>query len=235
MRAFVSVRGGYESQLDDDERNMIRGLASDVVLILGSDVDRELDRRKRIAEDPFAAFEDQFMAIEQMVEQEGALDDPFGADHSPDTLPHDLPFDDALERLLPDMSEDPELAKELRAITEESIAAAKIDHLVSMYETLTSIPDGIVDVTITNDAAPAWLAAMNDIRMVLSMRLEITDDADAERVYERAGIFTGLNSRDGSGLPPIETQEDMMAVLYAMVTWWQESLISAVRRKSLRG
>lgn len=106
MRAFVSVRGGYESQLDDDERNMIRGLASDVVLILGSDVDRELDRRKRIAEDPFAAFEDQFMAIEQMVEQEGALDDPFGADHSPDTLPHDLPFDDALERLLPDMSED---------------------------------------------------------------------------------------------------------------------------------
>lgn len=104
-----------------------------------------------------------------------------------------------------------------------------------MYETLTSIPDGIVDVTITNDAAPAWLAAMNDIRMVLSMRLEITDDADAERVYERAGIFTGLNSRDDSGLPPIETQEDMMAVLYAMVTWWQESLISAVRRKSLRG
>lgn len=125
------------------------------------------------------------------------------------------------------MSEDPELAAELRAITEESVAAAKIDHLVTMYETLAAIPDGIMDVTITNEAAPVWLAGMNDIRMVLSMRLEISDDEDAARIYERAGIFTGSSSRDGSNLPPIETEEDMLAVLYAMVTWWQESLISA--------
>ncbi|WP_216386574.1 DUF2017 family protein [Arcanobacterium phocae] len=226
MRAFLAVRGGYEAQLDDEERAMMMGLASDVVVILGSHVDRELDRRQRIAEDPFAAFEDQFTAIEKRVEDDG--------DENLFTVP-DLPMDDALERLLPDMSEDPDLAAELRAITEESVAATKIDHLVSMYETLSTIPEGIMDVTITNDAAPAWLAAMNDIRLVLSMRLEIADDDDAARIYERAGIFTGMSSRDTSGLPPIETQEDMMAVLYAMVTWWQESLISAVRHKSLRG
>lgn len=52
MRAFMSVRGGYEAQLDDEERAMIRGLASDVVIILGSHVDRELERRERITEDP---------------------------------------------------------------------------------------------------------------------------------------------------------------------------------------
>ncbi|WP_216395725.1 DUF2017 family protein, partial [Arcanobacterium phocae] len=163
MRAFLAVRGGYEAQLDDEERAMMMGLASDVVVILGSHVDRELDRRQRIAEDPFAAFEDQFTAIEKRVEDDG--------DENLFTVP-DLPMDDALERLLPDMSEDPELAAELRAITEESVAATKIDHLVSMYETLSAIPEGIMDVTITNDAAPAWLAAMNDIRLVLSMRLE---------------------------------------------------------------
>ncbi|QRV01594.1 DUF2017 family protein [Arcanobacterium phocisimile] len=226
MRAFMSVRGGYEAQLDDEERAMIRGLASDVVIILGSHVDRELERRERITEDPFAAFEDQFEAIEKRVEDEDA-------ETHTDFVP-DLPVDDALERLLPDMSEDPELAAELRAITEESVAAAKIDHLVTMYETLAAIPDGIMDVTITNEAAPVWLAGMNDIRMVLSMRLEISDDEDAARIYERAGIFTGSSSRDGSNLPPIETEEDMLAVLYAMVTWWQESLISAVRHKALR-
>ncbi|USR78868.1 DUF2017 family protein [Arcanobacterium pinnipediorum] len=226
MRAFLAVRGGYEAQLDDEERAMIRGLASDVVIILGSHVDRELERRERIADDPFAAFEDQFDAIEKRI-----ADDE--SETHPDFMP-DLPVDDALERLLPDMSEDPELAAELRAITEESVAATKIDHLVSMYETLSSIPDGIVEVTITNEAAPAWLAAMNDIRMVLSMRLKISDDDDAARIYERAGIFTGTSSRDGSNLPPIETEEDMLAVLYAMVTWWQESLISAVRHKALR-
>lgn len=234
MMAFRISRGGYTAGATADERAMMSSLARDVIYILGSDVERELTRRQELEnDDVFAALEAEMSGIEDYVEStadESAISDP----DLPDFDPH-MPLDDALERLLPDMSEDPDTAKELRILTEESVAGVKIENLTTFYNGLVSVPEGVEDIIVSNDNAPAWLAALNDIRLVLATRLEISDDETATAVFERAGLFTGSAVRAESDLPEIETPEDMMAVLYAMTSWWQESLIGAVRNKTARG
>lgn len=235
MMAFRISRGGYTASASIDERNMMSSLARDVIYILGSDVERELERREELEhDDVFAALEAEMSGIEDYVESLDA--DDHEEPHDPDEPDFDqhMPFDDALERLLPDMSEDPQDAKELRKLTEESVAGAKIDNLTKFYNGLVSIPEGVEDVVVLNEDAPAWMSAMNDIRMVLAARLEISDDDRANEVFERAGLFTGTTMRKDSDLPEIETPEDMMAVLYAMTSWWQESLVGAVRNKTAR-
>lgn len=274
MMAFRMTRGGYLANASYDERQMMSGLARDVIFILGSDINREIERREELeaADDPLAALEAEFAGWDESRWEDGRWDDDgwddgandssvhgdsvtdasassFGmrggksADPDPDTIrdpdasPYDdrhMPLDDALEKLLPDMSEDPEAANELRKLTEESVAGAKIENLVTLYEGLAAVPDESDRIEITNDQAGAWMSAMNDIRLVLSARLEINDDDAANAVYERAGLFTSSYSRHDGDLPEIETPHDMMAVLYAMITWWQESLVGAVRNKSLR-
>lgn len=264
MMAFRMTRGGYLANASYEERQMMSGLARDVIFILGSDINREIERREEIeaADDPLAALEAEFAGWDASRWEDDSWDDDGWDDagatgtsdaagnssthdprsgtetgSSPDASPYDdhhMPLDDALEKLLPDMSEDPEAANELRKLTEESVAGAKIENLVTLYEGLAAVPDESDRIEITNDQAGAWMSAMNDIRLVLSARLEINDDDAANAVYERAGLFTSSYSRHDGDLPEIETPHDMMAVLYAMITWWQESLVGAVRNKSLR-
>ena len=297
MMAFRIARGGYRAMATPDECELICGLIHDVVYILGTDVDAELARAREreeflarnglntdvaqslnpaelesdsqsaqaIESDLFAALEDEFAAIEELVEDE----------QNPDVFPLDnapAQQDDALVRLLPDMSEDPNDATELRKLTEESIALAKVDNLLQMYQALRAIiddsaagnagfgsrydqsirepgvrypGDGVPasrnsllqkhrDIFVANDAAPHWLAAMNDIRLVLATRLEIDDEQTNESVYERSQLFTSHSMLHDEQIPEIESPEDMMTVLYAMLSWWQESLVGAVRNKALR-
>lgn len=238
MMAFRIVRGGYEARASADERQMIQGLARDVIYMLGSEVDEEIERRNSTDDvDPLEAFEAEVAGIaESIEEEEEGVEREFS-----------MPADNAIEALLPDMSEDPDLANELRSLTEDSVASSKIDNLVTFYLGLNIVPASDSDAStdaderigygifVPNEDAQSWLSAMNDIRLVLAARLGINDDAAAEAVYQRAGYFTGtMSRRNPDELPTIETSEDMMAVLYGMLTWWQESLIGAVRNKALR-
>lgn len=45
MMAFRMVRGGYQARANVEERTMLASLARDVVLLLGSDVEHEAERR----------------------------------------------------------------------------------------------------------------------------------------------------------------------------------------------
>ncbi|MBM7825192.1 hypothetical protein JOD55_001019 [Arcanobacterium pluranimalium] len=229
MMAFQIIRGGYLARASEDERQMLGGLARDLVFMLGSDMEHEIEKRSRDLnddEDIFAAFEDELNGIADMVEAEFAQQDD--ADSS-------LFFDDALSRLLPDMSEDPELARELRALTEESVSRLKIDHLTTFYLGISKEPENNDIVVVKNDDAVAWMAALNDIRLVLASRLGIFDEESGDSVYERATLFTTQRETAPEDLPEIETPEDMMTVLYAMISWWQDSLVLSVRNKALRG
>lgn len=224
MMAFRMVRGGYQARANVEERTMLASLARDVVLLLGSDVEHEAERRAQEfdPDDPLAALEADVADIAETI----------AAENEP--IP-DLPIDQAIDRLLPDMSEDPEEAATLRDLTENSIAAAKIENLVTFYQDLEAVPDGEDAIILANEQTPAWMAALNDIRLVLAARLDINDDATATTVFERAGMFTGTRSRETENLPEIESPDDMLAVLYTMTTWWQDSLVTAVRNKALRG
>lgn len=186
---------------------MLSSLARDVVVLLGSDVEHEAERRAQAydLDDPLAQLEADIADIAESI----------AAENEPQV---NQPFDQALDRLLPDMSEDPDEAASLRDLTENSIAAAKIENLVTFYQDLEDVPDDQDEITLRGDQASAWLAALNDIRLVLAARLEIDDDESASDVYRRAGMFTTSGSRDTDNLPEIQTSDDVLVVLYSMTT-----------------
>lgn len=238
MLGFHPERGGYVAQADPAERRLVRGLAVDVATILGytlGDILNNRETRRQAAHDgtvdpldPLAQYESE---LADLADLDGRIATEVPAPFSGES--DDLartPMDEAIARLLPDMSEDPQLASELRSMTQDSVAAAKAENLATFFSSLDGDGDA---VWVANENAPAWLAASNDIRLVLAARLQIVDESSSERMYERASRLTGADGAEGGH--GVEDQDDLLAVLFAMLTWWQESLVHAVGIKARRG
>lgn len=149
------------------------------------------------------------------------LDDPL-ARLEAELAPAGEPTNDpAVARLLPDMSEDPEQAGELRELTESMIRSAKVSHCTLVANQLSSAGDVL---RIDERDIPAWLAALNDLRLVLAARLDIVENEDADRVTRQAQAYAaGASADDGD-----EVGREL-TLLYAMMGWWQDSLLQAVR------
>jgi hypothetical protein len=116
------------------------------------------------------------------------VDDPLGAD--PDPLaralgvanwgggPVEPPQDPALARLFPNAyRDDAEQSGEFRRLTEPDLREAKRTHARTALATLVEHDAGEA-LRLDLAEARAWLGALNDIRLVLSVRLEISDDDD---------------------------------------------------------
>jgi hypothetical protein len=84
------------------------------------------------------------------------------------------PDDPVVARLLPDAYDDPERASEFRRLTEAGLRATKLAHIAVVREHLHHDP-----IIITDDAR-AWLAFLADARLMLGMRLGVTEDDDLE-------------------------------------------------------
>jgi hypothetical protein len=235
VHAFLPVPGGYASRLDDVERTIIARLVRDTAELLGTRFD-DGDTGAAPGRAPgdhggtgaapgrapgdhsggdpgsrHAAGDDAVLA---------ALDFEPASDRAPDA-----PSDPALARLLPPMShDDPALSAELRALTEHSLRAGKVSRLEVVWRELAEPavrPDAVV---VHAGQEGRWLAALTDVRLVLASRLGISDEADAERVYDRA---------QGEGAAPDDEDDevtDALATMYAALTWWQESLLEAMSR-----
>jgi hypothetical protein len=63
--------------------------------------------------------------------------------------------------------------------------------------------------TLSLDEADAWLRALNDLRLVLGTRLDVTEDLDYENI--------DLNEPRGRDL-----------AVYGYLTWLQEQLVEAL-------
>ena len=116
------------------------------------------------------------------------VDDPLGADSDPLARalgvanwgggPVEPPEDPALARLFPDAyRDDAEQSGEFRRLTEPDLREAKRAHARTVLATLMEHDPG-EPLRLDLAEARAWLGAMNDIRLVLSVRLEIVDDDD---------------------------------------------------------
>ncbi len=93
------------------------------------------------------------------------------------TGPATAPQDPVMARLLPDFHhDDPNLSSGLRLLREPDLIAAKDGAAVAL---LDSLPRGGGTVRLDAPTAESWLRALNDLRLALGVRLEITDD-DAE-------------------------------------------------------
>ena len=111
---------------------------------------------------------------------------------------------------------------EVSSLTRARLRGDKVDRLAHMAAELRapSGPEGTVLVAPGQESD--WLGASNDIRLVLAQRLGIESAQDAERVH--AAAFQEA--------PEEETSREQWyrgtALVYDMITWWQESLVSAL-------
>ncbi|PFG38611.1 uncharacterized protein DUF2017 [Georgenia soli] len=210
MQAFLPVPGGFASRVEDVERTILARLFRDTAELLGTRLDDG-------GSGPVGAGPGHPVGEEALL---AALDFEPSHDRAPDA-----PSDPALARLLPPMShDDAGLSAELRALTEDSVRAGKVSRLEVVWRELAAPGTRADAVVVPEGKEAAWLAALTDVRLVLATRLGISDDADAEAVYERA---------QGAGPEPGDEHDevtDALATMYAALTWWQESLLEAMSR-----
>jgi hypothetical protein len=99
-----------------------------------------------------------------------------GLDGLGDDTPPARPDDPALARLFPDAyPDDPDATAEFRRYTQADLTAERRRRARVALETLDRIKGGGRLSLIPVEAA-AWLGALNDLRLVLGTRLEITTD-----------------------------------------------------------
>src|SRR5699024_1412215 len=127
------------------------------------------------------------------------------------------PTDPALARLLPDASEDDdELNAEFRRLTESDLRRTKVARLRTVWETLRR---GEGQLRIPVQDGMDWAAALNDVRLVISERLEITTEAEAEAIQQRAaGAVAGSE----------DEVRQALGMVYSALSWLQESLLQVM-------
>ncbi|WP_432791229.1 DUF2017 family protein [Brevibacterium sp. K11IcPPYGO002] len=121
------------------------------------------------------------------------------------------PEDPALLRLLPDVDpDDDERSAEFRRLTEFDLKQAKA-HNVRIV--LLGLSKGN-DISLTRDEVLAWMKGLNDLRLVLAVRLEIdTEEAQEEKYAHREDL---------------SESEDLTLTLYDFLTWIQDRLTTTL-------
>ncbi|MCS4591384.1 DUF2017 domain-containing protein [Brevibacterium sediminis] len=121
------------------------------------------------------------------------------------------PEDPALLRLLPDVDpEDDERSAEFRRLTEFDLKQAKA-HNVRIV--LLGLSKGN-DISLTRDEVLAWMKGLNDLRLVLAVRLGIdTEEAQEEKYARREDL---------------SESEDLTLTLYDFLTWIQDRLTTTL-------
>jgi hypothetical protein len=124
----------------------------------------------------------------------------------------EVPEDPVLARLFPDgYQEDPEAAGEFRRYTEASLRDGKRAAAETMLKSLTGDFGAGGQVVLDQSQAQAWLRALNDLRLALGTRLEITEDS-----YER---LAGLDWED---------PRYAMFAIYDWLTLLQDTLVNSL-------
>ncbi|MEV7070022.1 DUF2017 domain-containing protein [Streptomyces sp. NPDC091972] len=159
--------GGAAVALDDVEISIIRSLAVQLLELIG----------------PGPA--------------EDAPDDPLAELFAEG--PSEPPSDPVLRRLFPDAYSDPEgtpqaeeaeeqraYSSEFRRYTENDLRAGKRENalaVVRSLDALRSAGDGGAVLKLSADESRQWLGALNDLRLAIGSRLDITDEEDTDLLY----------------------------------------------------
>ncbi|MDK1473787.1 DUF2017 domain-containing protein [Streptomyces sp. 549] len=137
----------------------------------------------------------------QLLELLGPGEEPPGEDADPlDALftegPSKPPSDPALARLFPDAYSAPgqpenadahAASAEFRRFTESDLRARKrIDALAVVHalDSLAPAPGAGAVLTLEPDDSRKWLGTLNDLRLTIASRLDITEDDDSGQLYE---------------------------------------------------
>ena len=221
MRAFRRVPEGLVCGLDDWERELLARLALEVRALLQADAPPIQGAGQSETSSPPRPDTVRPWESERDREVLEALD--FDLDPPTDHVHSGRPSaDPVVAVLLPQASEDPITSMEVSSLTRARLRGDKVDRLARLAAELRapSGPEGTVLVAPGQESD--WLGASNDIRLVLAQRLGIESAQDAEHVHSVAF----------QEAPEEETSREQWyrgtALVYDMVTWWQESLVSAL-------
>ncbi|MDN0197116.1 DUF2017 domain-containing protein [Streptomyces sp. S.PNR 29] len=191
--------GGAAVALDDVEISIIRSLAVQLLELIG----------------PGPA--------------EDAPDDPL-ADLFAEG-PSEPPADPVLRRLFPDAYSDPEevpaspqeaeerraYSAEFRRFTENDLRAGKRDNALAVIRSLdelASAGEGGAVLKLSAEESQRWLGALNDLRLAIGSRLEITDEDETDLLYRL----------------PDEDPRKPMVMAYLWLGGLQETLVSTLMR-----
>ena len=155
MEPFRSVRGGgARARLAAAEASLLRSLVGQIMSLVESEGP---------ADHPAGERDDDLSALEAMLHGPGA---------------DKIPDDPVLARLLPDAyRDDPEAAGEFRRYTEPALRSAKHQAAQEMLDTL---PETGGKFQLTHDQGHAWLKALNDVRLALGVRLDVTEEFEEQ-------------------------------------------------------
>lgn len=104
----------------------------------------------------------------------------------------EVPADPALARLLPDAyKDDDDAASDFRRFTERSLRETKAAHARAVGEALERSGE---KVTLSHQEESSWLGFLNDARLAIGTRIELTDDnhdelAELPEEDPRAGLL----------------------------------------------
>ena len=190
--------GGVSAWLSKGEASLLRTLLAQVMELL-SDPSRPAPPAETApGSDQASGSDDLFADLEKMFNETSA--------EAPAA-----PADPVLARLLPDAyQDDPEASAEFRKYTESSLREAKKYFAQTLLETLP--PEG-GRVKLTDDQARDWLRALNDVRLLFGVRLEVTEEFEEQ-----------LTSLDPGDLRVEAFQ------VYGWLGEVQESLVRAIAR-----
>ncbi|WP_159625862.1 DUF2017 family protein [Actinomyces sp. zg296] len=128
----------------------------------------------------------------------------------------------AREILLPDASEDPETAVAISACRRAGLRDLKDSRARDAIAELLAPSGTDGAVRVAAGAEGAWLGALNDARLLLARRLGIDSPEAAEAIHSLADP-SPITDAD-----PQVRERHAAAILYTMLTWWQESLVSGL-------
>ena len=250
MRGFLAVPEGWASRLEAWEREFIAGLLDQVGGVLASaetssDRAARAERSRRasagedgagehgaarpslaVVRDGESAEDAAVLASLDFTAPDPEVDGPAGGRLIADGAPAALA--PLIEALLPDASEDPDVAVEVAGMTRGHLRALKHERLESVVAELLEPTGEAGSVLVRRGEEGHWLGALNDARLVLAERLGIEDSQDAEDVhavaYEDAPETEDEDTRWRRGL----------ALAYDMITWWQESLVAVLLHPEAR-
>jgi hypothetical protein len=145
-------------------------------------------------------------------EEEAAPADPLEAMVATSTEPVETPDDPAMRRLLPDAYGDAAAAGEFRRLMESDLRRQKVEALEAVLQAIAEPDETGVRVTLTADETETWLQAINDIRLFLGSRLEVTEDNQYDEI--------DTLDEDDPRLPQLYA--------YGWLGFFQESMLQAI-------
>jgi hypothetical protein len=142
--------------------------------------------------------------------------------------PSEPPADPVLMRLFPDAYSDPEgmpgpkeaeeqraYSSEFRRYTENDLRAGKRENALAVIRALDELSgagEGGAVLKLSTEQSQQWLGALNDLRLAIGSRLDITDEEDTELLYRL----------------PDEDPRKPMVMAYLWLGGLQETLVSTL-------